>query len=92
MTATSFHAPRLASGVRLRWDQVRERTVLLFPEGAVTLNSTAADVLELCDGKRTLDDIVAELASRYGGADVRPDVENLLGALAARGLVIDDDA
>jgi coenzyme PQQ biosynthesis protein PqqD len=92
MTATSFRAPRLASGVRLRWDKVRERKVLLFPEGAVTLNSTAADVLELCDGARTLDEIVAELASRYGGADVRADVENLLGALAARGLVVDDDA
>jgi pyrroloquinoline quinone biosynthesis protein D len=89
MSATELRTPQLAGGVRLRWDQVREQHVLLFPEGAVKLNATAADVLQLCDGRRTLDEIVHELSSRYGGADVRTDVLNLLSAIAARGLVVD---
>lgn len=92
MTETGLQRPQLATGVRLRWDAVRERRVLLFPEGAVNLNTTAADVLELCTGERTLDEIVAELSARYSGADVRTDVEDLLAAISSRGLVVDADA
>ena len=53
--------PRLVTGARLRYDEVREEHLLLFPEGAVRLNPTAAEVLELCDGERSLDDIVGAL-------------------------------
>jgi pyrroloquinoline quinone biosynthesis protein D len=81
--------PQLAVGVRLHWDKVRERHVLLYPEGALVLNQTAVDVLELCDGKRSLDEIASTLSSRYSGADVRDDVQELLAAIAGRGLVTD---
>jgi coenzyme PQQ biosynthesis protein PqqD len=81
--------PRLATGARLRYDEVREEHLLLIPEGAVKLNASAAEVLELCDGERSLDDIVAELADRYDGADLRKDVQELLDAMAQKGLVID---
>ena len=81
--------PRLATGARLRYDEVREEHLLLIPEGAVKLNATAADVLELCDGEHSLDDIAATLSERYGGADVRSDVEELVDAMAQKGLVVD---
>lgn len=81
--------PRLVTGARLRYDEVREEHVLLVPEGAVRLNPTAAEVLELCDGKRSLDDIVGELSARYDGADLGDDVRELVDALAQRGLVVD---
>jgi pyrroloquinoline quinone biosynthesis protein D len=81
--------PRLATGARLRYDEVREEHVLLVPEGVVRLNPTAAEVLELCDGERSLDDIVGALSARYDGADVRDDVHELVDAMTARGLVVD---
>ena len=81
--------PRLATGARLRYDEVREEHVLLIPEGAVRLNPTAAEVLELCDGERSLDDIVGALSERYEGADVRDDVVGLVDAMTQRGLVVD---
>jgi pyrroloquinoline quinone biosynthesis protein D len=81
--------PRLVTGARLRYDEVREEHVLLIPEGVVRLNPTAAEVLELCDGERSLDDIVGVLAARYEGADLRDDVHELVGAMAQRGLVVD---
>jgi pyrroloquinoline quinone biosynthesis protein D len=81
--------PRLATGARLRYDEVREEHLLLVPEGAVRLNPTAAEVLGLCDGERSLDAIVGELSSRYGGADLRDDVQELVDAMAQRGLVVD---
>ena len=81
--------PRLVTGARLRYDDVREEHVLLIPEGVVRLNPTAAEVLELCDGERSLDDIVGELSARYDGADVREDVREMVDAMAQRGLVVD---
>jgi pyrroloquinoline quinone biosynthesis protein D len=81
--------PRLATGARLRYDEVREEHLLLIPEGAVRLNASAAEVLELCDGERSLDDIVGALSQRYDGADLRDDVVELVGAMEQRGLVVD---
>jgi len=81
--------PRLATGARLRYDEVREEHLLLIPEGAVRLNPTAAEVLELCDGERSIDDIVGALAARYDGADLRDDVVELVDAMAQKGLVVD---
>jgi coenzyme PQQ biosynthesis protein PqqD len=81
--------PRLVTGARLRYDEVREEHLLLIPEGVVRLNPTAAEVLELCDGERSLDDIVGMLSARYEGADLRADVDELVGAMAQRGLVVD---
>jgi pyrroloquinoline quinone biosynthesis protein D len=81
--------PRLADGARLQYDDVRDEHLLLVPEGAVRLNQTAADVLELCDGARSVDEIAAELSGRYAGADVTDDVRELLGGMGARGLVVD---
>ena len=81
--------PRLVTGARLRYDEVREEHLLLIPEGAVRLNPTAAQVLELCDGERTFDDIVSALSERYGGADVRDDVRELVDAMTQKGLVVD---
>ena len=77
------------TGARLRYDEVREEHVLLVPEGVVRLNPTAAEVLELCDGERSLDDIVGALSARYDGADLGDDVQELVDAMAQRGLLVD---
>jgi pyrroloquinoline quinone biosynthesis protein D len=81
--------PRLVSGARLQYDDVRDEHVLLVPEGVVRLNPTAAAVLELCDGERSLDEIVGALSARYDGSDLREDVQGLVDGMTQRGLVID---
>ena len=87
----AFSRPKLATGVRLHRDKVREQDVLLFPEGALVLNETALEVLGLVDGERSLDDIAAVLSERYEGADVKDDVSELLDGIAERGLVVEAD-
>jgi pyrroloquinoline quinone biosynthesis protein D len=57
--------PRLARHVRLSFSQTRQRHILLHPETVVVLKGTGADILELCDGRRTVAEIVAELGARY---------------------------
>ncbi len=79
--------PRLITGARLQYDDVRAEHVLLIPEGVVRLNPTAAEVLALCDGRRSLEDIAAELSARYQGADVGDDVRELVEAMTQQGLI-----
>ncbi len=81
--------PRLADGARLHYDDVREEHVLLVPEGAVRLNETAVQVLELCDGARSVEEIAGTLSQRYAEADVTDDVRELLGGMGKLGLVVD---
>jgi len=57
--------------------------VLLTPESVTVLNATAAAVLGLCDGARTVGEIVAVLQGRYDGVD-GDEVRDLLDRLAAR--------
>ena len=80
--------PRIAAKARLQWDDVRKRHVLLYPEGLVILNPTGAQILRLCDGVRSLADIVATLEQRYGATGLEPDVCALLDGLAAKALVL----
>lgn len=84
--------PCLVTGARLRYDEVREEHLLLVPEGAVRLNPSAAEVLELCDGEHSVDDIVGVMAARYDGADLGADVRELVNGMAERGLLIDAGA
>jgi pyrroloquinoline quinone biosynthesis protein D len=86
MNASS--CPALWRLARLDFDPVRNRRVLLYPEGAILLNDTAAEILDLCDGTRTIADIVAELGTRYG-TDVEQDVTDYLSQLAERDVVRD---
>jgi pyrroloquinoline quinone biosynthesis protein D len=81
--------PRLTTGARLRYDEVREEHLLLVPEGAVRLNASAAAVLELCDGERSVDDIVSVLSERYQGVDLGDDVREVVDGMAERGLLVD---
>ena len=92
MTAAGRPAvPRLHPKARLQHDDVRGRDVLLYPEGLVALNPTGAEILGLCDGVRSVADVVATLEGRYGvveeGGAVERDVTAFLDGLAAKGLV-----
>jgi pyrroloquinoline quinone biosynthesis protein D len=83
--------PKLARYVRGRFDESRGRHVLLGPESVIVLNATGAAILELCDGRRTVAGIVAELRGRYG--DIGEDeVPRFLARLAARRLVVLGDS
>jgi coenzyme PQQ biosynthesis protein PqqD len=82
--------PRLAAKARLRFDRKDSRYMLLYPERGLVLNPTAADVIQLCTGERTVASIVDELARRYGHQvpAVEREVMGFLTAMAERGLVL----
>ena len=75
--------PRLARHVRLSFCRTRQQHILQLPETVVVLRGSGADILELCDGRRTVAEIVAELGARYRTV---PDeeVRRFLARLVAR--------
>ena len=81
--------PHLPRGVRLKHDKVRDEWLLLAPERVVKANQIAVAVLERCDGVRTLDVIVDELAKAYKAdrAIIARDVAKLIGDLALKRMV-----
>jgi coenzyme PQQ biosynthesis protein PqqD len=81
-------AHKLARGVRLR-READGSTLLLVPEGIVELNEPAAAALELANGTRSTDEIVAALAEQFDdpGGTLRADVRALLADLTERGFV-----
>jgi coenzyme PQQ biosynthesis protein PqqD len=86
---TPDSVPTLWKFARLEFDAVRNRPVLLYPEGAVLLNDTGKAILDLVDGRRTVREIAGILGERYQ-ADVTADVTEYLSHLAERELIRDD--
>ena len=81
--------PRLAPGVRLHFDKSRSAWVLLCPERVIEAEGPASDILQRCDGKRTVDAIIDDLAIVYAAdrAVIAQDVTDMLKELAAKGLL-----
>lgn len=78
--------PRLSRHARLQWDPVREKQVILMPEGVLALNPTAAAILALCDGQRSVSAIISTLSEQYNKA-VDEDVLTFLRRLASKRLL-----
>ena len=81
--------PGLRRGVKLVHDPVRDRAALLYPEGVLLLNDTAAAVLSHCDGRRDVPEVAQALAEEYEGVEPG-DVLALLADLDARRLLVND--
>jgi pyrroloquinoline quinone biosynthesis protein D len=86
VTLSPDSVPRIWRLARLDYDPARQRSVLLYPEGAVLLNDTGREILELVDGARTVAEIAALLGERYQ-TDVTADVTDYLSRLAERELI-----
>jgi coenzyme PQQ biosynthesis protein PqqD len=82
--------PRLAAKARVRLDPRSGKQVLLYPERGLVLDETAAEIVGLCRGEKTVAAIVDDLAARHGQEArdrIEADVLGFLRALEDRGLL-----
>jgi pyrroloquinoline quinone biosynthesis protein D len=87
MTAALPEHPRLSRRFRLQYEEAQSRWVLLYPEGMVQLNPSAAEILKRCDGGRSVDAIVSELEAAFNAQGIGPEVRNLLEEGQRRGWI-----
>lgn len=79
--------PRLSRRFRLQYEDAQQCWVLLYPEGMVQLNPSAAEILKRCDGARSVQAIVAELESAFNTQGIDPEVTALLQEGHRRGWI-----
>lgn len=63
---------------RLQWEEAQQRHVILYPEGMVELNQSSAEILKLCDGAHTLEQIVDELERKFETTGLSGDITAFL--------------
>jgi len=76
--------PCVGKGFRLQWEPAQDAHVLLYPEGMVKLNRTAAAIMSRCDGRRTVAEIVSDLETTYGTTGLEKDVVAFVSMARAR--------
>jgi len=82
-------SPRLASGVRLN-DKNQQPRMLLLPNGTLRISGPSLEIVQLCDGKHTVQQIAEKLHALYAKAEperVTGDLLSYLELLQTQGAV-----
>jgi pyrroloquinoline quinone biosynthesis protein D len=91
MDVSEASRPVLPRHTKLKFDATRERWVLLAPERVLAPDDIAVEVLQLCDGERSVERLVGELAEKYAAdrAEISRDVIAMLQDLADKGFLVE---
>ena len=81
--------PVLPRHAKLRFDETRQRWVILAPERVLAPDDVAVEVLQLCDGVRSVEAMIDLLAEKYTAdrAAISTDVVAMLQDLADKGFL-----
>lgn len=81
--------PALATGVKFRFDPVRQAWIVLAPERLLLPDEQAVAILQLIDGVRTLGAIIDDLAARFDAPRplIAGDVTTMLSDLVDKGVL-----
>jgi pyrroloquinoline quinone biosynthesis protein D len=81
--------PVLPRHTKLKFDETRKVWVILAPERVLAPDDTAVEILQLCDGVRSVGQIVDLLAEKYMAdrAAIGTDVLTMLQDLADKGFL-----
>ena len=73
--------PRLAPGVRLN-EKSQQPRMLLTPKHSLRLQGPSLEIIQLCDGKHSVQQIAEELHKLYAKAEPQRVTDDLLGYLS----------
>ena len=81
--------PVLPRHAKLRFDETRQRWVILAPERVLAPDDVAVEVLQLCDGARSVEAMIDQLAAKYAAerSAIATDVIAMLQDLADKGFL-----
>jgi len=81
--------PLLPRHAKLKFDETRQRWVILAPERVLAPDDIAVEVLQLCDGVRNVEQMIDQLAEKYTAdrGAIAVDVIAMLQDLADKGFL-----
>jgi pyrroloquinoline quinone biosynthesis protein D len=76
----------------LKFDETRQRWVILAPERVLAPDEIAVEILQLCDGARSVAQMIDQLAAKYTAdrAAIGADVIVMLQDLADKGFLTEE--
>ena len=83
--------PKLPRHAKLRFDKPRDKWIILAPERVFELDQIAYEIVSLCDGERTVVDLVDTLSEKFDQAPreaIHTDATAMLQALADKGFIV----
>jgi len=78
---------KLSPTYRLQWEPAQECDVLLYPEGMVTLNTSASEILKQLDGSRNLKTVISDLEKKFDMTGLEEDVLEFVASARERGWI-----
>lgn len=90
MTFQPQDRPALSPMFLLRWEKTQDAHVLLYPEGVIKLNASAAEILSRCNGETTVAGIVEELQTLFvavGADEIAHGINRFLETAHAKGWI-----
>ncbi|WP_114809708.1 pyrroloquinoline quinone biosynthesis peptide chaperone PqqD [Paraburkholderia kururiensis] len=79
------HNLKLKTLFRMQWEPAQDAHVLLYPEGMVKLNQSAAEILKRCDGTRNIDTLIADLEQAFNTTGIGGEVRSFVAEAQRRG-------
>ena len=89
ITVSEASRPKLPRHTRLKFDETRQVWVILAPERVLAPDEIAVEVLHLCDGIRSVAEMIDQLAVKYAAPRdaISTDVIVMLQDLADKGFL-----
>jgi pyrroloquinoline quinone biosynthesis protein D len=89
MTVSEASRPVLPRHAKLKFDETRQVWVILAPERVLAPDDIAVEILQLCDGARSVADMIDLLAAKYAAERdaIGADVIAMLQDLADKGFL-----
>ncbi len=69
---------KISNGYRLQFEEAQDTWVLLYPEGMIKLNQSAAEILRRCDGERNIESVIELLEKDFEQTGLENDVMGFL--------------
>lgn len=82
---------RLNPRYRLQWEEAQQCHVLLYPEGLIKLNDSAAEILRRCQDPLTRGQLIENLRRAFPDADLAGDVSEFLDHARRQEWILKDE-
>lgn len=79
--------PEISPLYLFRWEEAEQAYLLLYPEGIIKLNDSAGNILKLCTGENTFEEVIAALKAVYGPQATENDVYNFMETAIGKGWI-----
>ncbi len=82
---TETERPQLNAAFRLQFEPAQNAHVLLYPEGMIKLNQSAAEILKRCDGTRTVPELLTDLEHAFTAQGLEKEVHDFIAIATSNG-------